>query len=112
MTDFVTSAVPPLIPGDSTFSDTAVTGSLSVVGKTYKYDGTNTTNPLDVPVFSVGPDAKIGLFGATPVTKPTAGASATFQGTAGGSTIGTLDTFGGYTIGQVVKALQDVGILG
>lgn len=56
-------------------------------------------------------DNTIGLYGATPVVQATtAGAAATFAA----NTSGIADdsaTFDGYTIGQVVKALRNLGIL-
>lgn len=55
---------------------------------------------------------KIGFWNATPIVQPTtAVAGATFTAVAGGSTIDTNDTFDGYTVGQVVKALRNLGIL-
>lgn len=55
---------------------------------------------------------KIGFWNATPIVQPTtAVAAATFAAVAGGSTIDTNDTFDGYTVGQVVKALRNLGIL-
>lgn len=58
----------------------------------------------------VGTD-KVGLFGATPVTRPTTGiAEAAFTANTGNA-VNDNSTFGGYTIQQVVQALQDIGIL-
>ena len=54
---------------------------------------------------------KFGFWNATPVVQQTtAVTAATFSGL-GGVGIATLDTFDGYTIGQVVKALRTLGIL-
>lgn len=55
---------------------------------------------------------KIGFWNATPIVQPTTGVTAaTFAAVAGGSAVDTNDTFDGYTIGQVVKALRNLGIL-
>ena len=55
---------------------------------------------------------KLGFWNATPIVQPTTGvASATFASPGAGSTIKTDDTFDGYTLQQVVKALRNTGIL-
>lgn len=60
---------------------------------------------------SVSGEVRLGTFGATPVAQPTtAGASAAFVANTSGITNDTA-TFGGYTIGQVVQALQNLGLL-
>lgn len=54
---------------------------------------------------------KLALWNKTPIVQPTTAiAAATLVG-GGGTTITDTDTFGGYTLQQVVKALQNVGIL-
>lgn len=53
----------------------------------------------------------LGFFNATPIARPTtAYAAATFTANTSGIANDTA-TFDGYTIGQVVKALRDIGIL-
>lgn len=55
---------------------------------------------------------KIGFWNVAPVAQPTtAVASATYASPGAGSTVKTDDTFDGYTLQQVVKALRNVGIL-
>jgi len=54
---------------------------------------------------------KIGFWNATPIVQPTtAVAAATLVG-GGGTTITATDTFDGYTLQQVVKALRNSGLL-
>lgn len=54
---------------------------------------------------------KFGVFGATPIVQPTTGvAAATFTANTSGIADDTA-TFDGYTIGQVVKALRNEGLL-
>lgn len=54
---------------------------------------------------------KLGFWGASPVVQPTtAGASATRVG-GGGAALTDTDTFDGYTIAQIVKALRNIGAL-
>lgn len=53
----------------------------------------------------------LGLWGATPIARPTtAVASATRVG-GGGTALTDTDTFDGYTIAQIVKALRNIGAL-
>jgi hypothetical protein len=55
---------------------------------------------------------KLSFWDATPIVQPTtAVASATVAHTGGGTNIKTDDTFDGYTIAQVVKALRNAGLL-
>jgi hypothetical protein len=55
---------------------------------------------------------KIGFYNATPVVQPTTGvAEAAFVENSGGTAINVDSTFGGYTIQQVVQALQTLGLL-
>jgi len=54
---------------------------------------------------------KISFWGATPIVQPTTAiAAATFTG-GGGTTLTDTDTFDGYTLKQVVKALRNMGLL-
>jgi hypothetical protein len=55
---------------------------------------------------------KIGFWNATPIVQPTTAiASATIVSPGGGTNIKTDDTFDGFTLAQVVKALRNLGIL-
>lgn len=55
---------------------------------------------------------KLALWGATPIVQPTTGgASATVASPGAGNTVKTDDTFDGYTLAQVVKALRNAGVL-
>lgn len=55
---------------------------------------------------------KIGFWNATPIVQPTTGvAEATFTENSGGTVVNVDSTFGGYTLQQVVQALQNTGIL-
>jgi hypothetical protein len=61
--------------------------------------------------FEVNAAREIGLFGVTPIVQPTTAiAQASLVG-GGGSAILEDDTFGGYTVAQVVQALINLGIL-
>jgi len=55
---------------------------------------------------------KLSFWNATPIVQPTtAVASATVVSPGGGTNLKTDDTFDGYTIAQVVKALRNAGLL-
>lgn len=54
---------------------------------------------------------KIGMWGATPIVQPTTSVGAATLTGGGGTTLTDTDTFDGYTIKQVVKALRNMGIL-
>ena len=74
---------------------TGNTLSMSVAGNTSISFGSNT----------------LGFYSATPIARPTtAGASATFVANTG-TGVNDASTFGGYTLRQVVQALQSIGIL-
>jgi hypothetical protein len=55
--------------------------------------------------------ALIGFFGATPVVQPATGGAAATRVAVASTNIQTSDTFDGYTVAQVVKALRNLGIL-
>ena len=55
---------------------------------------------------------KLAFYNTTPIVQPTtAVGSATYASPGAGSTVKTDDTFDGYTLQQVVKALRNIGIL-
>jgi hypothetical protein len=72
----------------------------------------DTAERLGMVIEASGSAAKIGLYSATPVIRATTSvAEATFVENAGGTAVNVDSTFGGYTLQQVVQALQDIGIL-
>jgi hypothetical protein len=67
---------------------------------------------LAFQVDKVSSTAAIGFFAASPINQVTnAIANAAFADGGGGSSIKTTDTFGGYTLQQVVQALLNYGLL-
>jgi hypothetical protein len=116
------------VGGDSLFGAASVTPSTAgarvhIVGAnasagSYSLLVTNSTpttlfrieNNQDVWIGSAA--GKIGLFAVTPIARPTTAiGSAAFISPGGGTNIKTDDTFDGYTIAKVVKALRDLGAL-
>lgn len=69
---------------------------------------TDTTTGMKI---GTGTTQKIGFWGATPIIQPTTGVAAATLVGGGGTTLTDTDTFNGYTIKQVVKALQNIGLL-
>jgi len=70
--------------------------------------GTGTVRGIQLGSAATEP---VALFGATPVVQPTtAVGSATVAG-GGGNAVNESTTFNGYTLAQVVQALQNLGIL-
>jgi len=68
-------------------------------------------NSSDQAILNLRDDRAIGMYGATPVVQATTGgASSTFAANTSGI-INNTATFDGYTIGQVVYALRNLGIL-
>lgn len=53
----------------------------------------------------------LGLFGTTPILRPTTGYAAAGFTANSGTAVNDASTFDGYTLKQVVKALRDIGIL-
>lgn len=53
----------------------------------------------------------IGLYGVTPVVQPTTGVTGATRVGGGGTALTDTDTFDGYTLAQVVKALRNIGAL-
>jgi hypothetical protein len=76
------------------------------------FDANGVSTPLVHSLYdSVTDEARLGFFGAVPVVQPTvATVAAGFTANASGI-LDDSATFGGYTMGQVVAALQAAGIL-
>lgn len=55
--------------------------------------------------------ALVGLWGATPIVQPTTAVAAATRVGGGGTTLTDTDTFDGYTLAQIVKALRNIGAL-
>ena len=55
--------------------------------------------------------ALVGLWGATPIAQPTTAVAAATRVGGGGTAVTDSDTFDGYTLAQIVKALRNIGAL-
>jgi hypothetical protein len=93
-----------------------ITGNITgnVTGNVTATTGTSTFNNVEVTgntgIGNAGTDT-IGFYGATKIVRPTtAVTAATFAANTSGIVDDTA-TFDGYTIGQVVKALRNLGLL-
>ena len=90
----------------------SVTGD--VAGNVTATTGTSTFNNVEITgntgVGNAGTDT-IGFYGATKIVRPTtAVTAATFVANTSGIVDDTA-TFDGYTVGQIVKALRNLGLL-
>ena len=90
-----------------------LTGLLTANGGITLGDGQNIAfNTTTGTKIGAATTQKLSFWNATPIVQPTtAVASATVAHTGGGTNIKTDDTFDGYTIAQVVKALRNAGLL-
>lgn len=68
----------------------------------------NTTTGTKI---GTGTSQKLGFWNATPIVQPTTGVGAATLTGGGGATVTDTDTFDGYTLKQVVKALRNTGLL-
>ena len=68
-------------------------------------------NSTPTTILEIKDDQSIGFFGVTPSTRPTTGITGAATGGGGGVPIDDATTYGGYTMGQVVAALQQLGLL-
>jgi hypothetical protein len=54
---------------------------------------------------------KLSFWNATPIVQPTTAVAASTLTGGGGTNITDTDTFDGYTLKQIVKALRNAGLL-
>jgi hypothetical protein len=92
---------------------TTLNGTLAQNGTVTMSDGSNiavgSTNGTKIGTATT---QKIGFYNASPIVRPDTGvAEAAFVENAGGTAVNDNSTFGGYTIQQVVQALQNLGLL-
>jgi hypothetical protein len=92
---------------------TTLNGTLAQNGTVTMSDGSDiavgSTNGTKIGTATT---QKIGFYNATPIVRPGTGvAEAAFVENAGGTAVNDDSTFGGYTIQQVVQALQNLGLL-
>ncbi|MEI6130829.1 MAG: hypothetical protein WCR59_12240, partial [Planctomycetota bacterium] len=92
---------------------TTLTGLLTANGGVTLGDAQNIAfNATTGTKIGAATTQKLSFWNATPIVQPTtAVSSATVASPGGGSVIKTDDTFDGYTIAQVVKALRNAGLL-
>ena len=93
--------------GDTTVTNTYLRGDINLVEGGDIVAGTSTGTQIGTAA-----SQKLSVWGKTPIVQPTtAGGSATVASPGAGSTIKTDDTFDGYTLAQVVRALRNIGVL-
>lgn len=62
-------------------------------------------------IFGTSTSQKLSVWNKTPIVQPTTGVATATRVGGGGTTVTDTDTFGGYKIGQIVQALQNIGLL-
>ena len=83
-------------------------GAISNANNVFTANMTTTTGATNL---ASGGGATLGLYGVTPITRPTTGVSAAaFVANTSGISNDSA-TYGGYTMGQVVQALKNIGAL-
>lgn len=93
--------------GHTTVTNTYLRGDINLVEGGDIVAGTSTGTQIGTAA-----SQKLAIWGKTPIVQPTtAGGSATIASPGAGSTIKTDDTFDGYTLAQVVRALRNIGVL-
>jgi hypothetical protein len=99
-------------------SNTVVIGSTAILN-TYLNGNVNISDGNNIVLgdttgtqIGTAASQKLAIWGKTPIVQPTtAGGSATVASPGAGNTIKTDDTFDGYTLAQVVRALRNIGVL-
>jgi len=92
--------------GDGSILATHLNGSIYLTEGNTIYAGGGTGTKIG------GPSSKIAFYDETPILQPTtSGGSATVSSPGAGNVIKTDDTFDGYTLAQVVRALRNIGVL-
>ena len=93
--------------GNTSTANTFIGGNLRLADAASIVIGTTTGTKIGTAA-----SQKLSLWGKTPIVQPaTGGSSATVASPGAGSVIKTDDTFDGYTLAQVVKALRNIGVL-
>lgn len=109
----ITSGTTNTASGSFTIQSGQSTGSAdggNLIFKVSDGGASGTAQNSQSTVFELGA-SKIGMYGVTPTARATTGiGAATFTANTSGISDDTA-TWGGYTIGQVVQALQTIGIL-
>lgn len=95
------------------FSTSTVSGSIqfSIVNNSGKIQFLTNSGQATLTLATSGSAPQVGLYGATPVVQATTAlGSSTFVANTSGIANDTA-TWDGYTIGQIVKALRNIGVL-
>jgi hypothetical protein len=91
---------------------TTLNGTLAQNGTVTMSDGSNiavgSTNGTKIGTATT---QRIGFYNATPIARPDTGVAASAFVAGTGTAVNDNSTFGGYTIKQVVQALQNLGLL-
>jgi hypothetical protein len=92
--------------GNSAVTDTYLRGNMHLEGSPVIYFDTATGTKI-----GSDPAEKLAFYGETPIVQPSTSISGAAISHGTGTTIKADDTFGGYTLAQVVQALINLGVL-
>ena len=96
--------------GAKTFS--TGTGAISLNGQITLADAINIAlNTTTGTKIGTSTSQKLGFWNKTPIVQPTTGVTGATRTGGGGTTLTDTDTWDGYTVGKVVAALRNAGIL-
>jgi len=96
-----------VVLGNNSITDTYLKGNIHIEdAEDIVFDTTTGTK------IGTATTQKLGFWNVTPIVQPTTSiAESTFVENSGGTNVNDDSTFDGYTIGQVVKALRNTGLL-
>ncbi len=116
----LTLATRATISGEGNFliNTTTDAGFRLDVNGTARFQGNVTISTKDIVTdtttgskIATGNTQKLGFWNAAPISQPTTAVAAATRVGGGGTTLTDTDTFDGYTLAQVVKALRNAGLL-
>lgn len=86
-------------------------GAITASGNLTLSDVNLITGTTTGTIIATANSQKLGFWGATPIVQPTTAVAAATLVSNGGTTLTDTDTFDGYTLKQIVKALRIAGFL-
>lgn len=93
-------------------ADAALTcGTFTASGNLTLSDTNLITGTTTGTIIATANSQKLGFWGATPIVQPTTAVAAATLVSNGGTTLTDTDSFDGYTLKQIVKALRIAGLL-
>ena len=92
--------------GNTSITDTIIRGNLTLFDPSDIIVGTTTGTKI-----GTAPTQKLAFYGDTPIVQPSTSIASAAAAHGSGAAVKEDSTFGNYTIGQIVTALQTLGLL-